>query len=142
LVLAGDAIQVSLQELFPFTFKFQEHDAVAELRMAGDHASVDHKGVTVEPKRDPNAGADRERHEQLDVATAATEVCGFQAHRNVGAFLAEFDLDLEGVTRMEAAIVFDGSGSSGLGVGGIRVGEIHGWLRDCVHTGPWHVDRR
>src|SRR5208283_207248 len=47
--LAGNAIQVSFQELFPLTFKFYEHDAVAELGMACDHAPADDDGATVQP---------------------------------------------------------------------------------------------
>src|SRR5208337_5318978 len=125
---AGDAIQVSLQELFPVTFKSHEHDAIAKLGMASDHAPVDDDGAVVEPKCDPNADAERERHEQLDVTAAATQIRGFEAHGDFGPFLAEFDLDLQGVTSMEAAILFKRSGSSGLGVGRFRVSKIHGWL--------------
>ena len=107
------------------TFEFHEHDAVAELGMAGDDASADDDGAAVEPKRDANAGADRKRHEQLDVAAAATEVGGFESQGEVGAFLADFGLDLDGVAIMEAAIMFGGSGSRRLWVGHVRVGPIH-----------------
>ena len=113
--------------MFSLTFEFGEHDAVAELGMAGDDASADNDGAAVEPERDANAGSERKRHEQLDVAAAATEVGGFESQREVGAFLAEFGLDLDGVAIMEAAIGFGGSGSRRLWVGQLRVGPIHKW---------------
>ena len=56
--LAGNGVQVSFQELFPLTFEFHEHDAVAELGMACDHAPADDDGATVEPKYDANADAE------------------------------------------------------------------------------------
>jgi hypothetical protein len=68
-----------------------------------------------------HARAEWQGHDQLDVATAATEVNGFETHGNVAAFLVDFDLDLDGVARMEAAIAFEQNGSSGL-----RIGRIHG----------------
>jgi len=139
-VPGGDRLQVTAQELFSLTFEIQEHDAVAELGMAGDDASLDDDGVTAEPEGDLHAGAEWKGHHQLDVAAAATEIGGFEAHGDVAAFLADFDLDLDGVARMLAAIRFCGSG-----VRGSRVGQIHGWLRgpggvSCLH-GPW-VDHR
>jgi hypothetical protein len=67
------------------------------------------------------ADADRERNHQLDIATAETEVGGFEAHGDVAAFLADFDLDLRGGARMLAAIGFGYSATRGLGVG-----RIHG----------------
>jgi hypothetical protein len=74
--------------------------------MAGDDPSLDNDRVAVEPEGGLNLGSDGERHHQLDVTTGATEVGGGQAHGDVIAFLAEFDLDLDGVARMEAAIAF------------------------------------
>jgi hypothetical protein len=50
--------------------------------------------------------ADGEGHHQLDVAAGATEVGGGEAHGDVVAFQAEFNLDLDGVTGMKAAIAF------------------------------------
>src|ERR1035437_6753954 len=89
--------------------------------MAGDDESPDDDGVAVEPEGGLKADADRERNHQLDIATAETEVGGFEAHGDVAAFLADFDLDLRGVARMLAAIGFGYSAIRGLGVG-----RIHG----------------
>ena len=56
--LGGDGVQVPGQELFSLTFEFHEHDAVAELGMAGDDESSDVNGVAVEPEGASNADAD------------------------------------------------------------------------------------
>ena len=92
--------------MFSLTFKFHEHDAVAELGMAGDDDTLNDDGAGVEPERGLNPGCEWELHERLDVAAAATEVGGYEAHGDVDAFLAEFDLDLECVARMAAVIGF------------------------------------
>jgi hypothetical protein len=42
--------------------------------------------------------ANGEGHHQLDVAAGATKVGGGEAHGDVVAFQAEFNLDLDGVT--------------------------------------------
>jgi len=92
--------------LFPLTFEFHEHDAVAELRMAGDDDSSDDNGAGIEPEGGLNADCEWELHLHLDVAAAATEIGGYEAHGDVAAILAEFDLDLDGIARMAAAIGF------------------------------------
>jgi hypothetical protein len=102
----GDSCQVTAQELFSLTFEFHEHDAVAELGMPSDDDSANDNGITVEPKGGLNADCKWELQEHLDVAAAATEVGGYEAHGNVAALLAEFDLDLEGVARMKAPVRF------------------------------------
>jgi hypothetical protein len=103
-------LQVAVQELISFTFEIQEHDAVAELGMAGYDSPLDGDWVASEPEGELHAGAEWEGRYQLDVAAAATEVGGFQAHGVVAAFLADFDLDLYGVAGMAAAIWFGGNG--------------------------------
>jgi len=110
-----------VQELFSLTFEFHKHDAIAELGMAGDDESSDDNGVAVEPDGGMKADADGERNQQLDVTAAAADVGGFEAHRDVAAFLVDFDLDLKGVARVKAAVMFGNSGGRGLGVG-----RIHG----------------
>jgi hypothetical protein len=44
--------------LFSLTFELHEHDAVAELGMAGDDESSDDDGAAVEPEGNPKADAD------------------------------------------------------------------------------------
>ena len=57
-------------------------------------------------ERGLKVSADGEGHHQLDVAALATEVGGGEAHGDVLAFKAEFNLDLDGGTGMKAAIAF------------------------------------
>ena len=139
-MLGGDGLQVAVQELISLTFEIQEHDAVAELGMAGYDSPLDGYGGVTEPEGELHTDAQWEGRYQLDVAAASTEVGGFQAHGEVAAFLADFDLDLDGIAGMVAAIWFSGSGGGRLGVG-----QNHGlapglggvsWLH-----GPW-VDHR
>lgn len=101
-----DAVQVLVQELFCLTFEFLEHHAVAILGMTGCDASLYDDGVAVEPECSLNMSADGEGHHQFDVAAAAAEVGGGEAEGDIAAFLAEFDLDLDGVASMKAAIAF------------------------------------
>jgi len=54
-------------------FIIHEHDAVAELGMAGHYASEDNDGLAIEPEFGLNAATDWERHHQLDVTAAAAE---------------------------------------------------------------------
>jgi hypothetical protein len=100
----GDGVQVLLQELFRVPFEFLEYDAVAILGMTGYDASLYDDGMAVEPECGLNVSADGEGHHQFDIAAGATEVGGGEAHGDVIAFLAEFDLDLDGVAGMKAAI--------------------------------------
>jgi hypothetical protein len=100
----GDGVEITAQELFCLAFEFHEHDAVAELGMAGNDDSPDDDGAGVEPESGLNAGCEWELYEHLDVATAATEVGGYQPQGDVAAFLTEFDLDLDGVARIAAAV--------------------------------------
>ena len=93
-----------MQELFRLTFKFLEHHAVAILGMTGYDKALYDDGVVVEPECGLNGSADRERHYQLDVAAAATEVGGGEANGDVAAVRSEFDLDLDRVAAMKAAI--------------------------------------
>jgi len=93
-----------VQEVFCLTFEFLEHHAVAILCMTGYNKALYDDGVVFEPECGLNVSADRERHYQLDVAAAATEVGGCKADGDVVAFLAEFDLDLDGVAAMKTAI--------------------------------------
>jgi len=95
-----------VQELFCLTFKFLEHHAVAILGMTGYDKSLYDDGVVVEPECGLNVSTDREGHYQLDVAAAATEVGGGEANGDVAAFRSEFDLDLDRVAPMKAAITF------------------------------------
>jgi hypothetical protein len=93
-----------VQELFCLTFEFLEHHAVAILGMTGYDKSLYDDGVVVKPECGLNVSAHRERHYQLDVAAAATEVGGGEADGDVAALLAEFDLDLDSVAAMKPAI--------------------------------------
>jgi hypothetical protein len=102
-------------------FEVEEHDAIAELGVTSDYASADDDGTIVEPESGMNAGGDRERHDQLNVAASATEVGGLEAHGNIVAFEVDFDLHMDGVARKVAAIVIGEHGSRGL-----RVGRMHG----------------
>ena len=104
--LGGDGVQIPVQELFCRAFEFHEHDAVAELGMVSDDASSDDDGVAVEPEDGLNENADWEGCWHLDVAAAATDVGGLESQGVGAALLVEFDLDLEGVARTEAAIAF------------------------------------
>jgi hypothetical protein len=104
--LCNDGMQVTVQELFSLTFEIHEHDAIAELGMASDDASLDDDVGAAEPKGDLHACAESEGHDQLDVAAAKTEVGGFEAHGGVAAGLADFDWDLNVVASMEAGIGF------------------------------------
>jgi hypothetical protein len=70
--LGGNAVQVSTQELLCLTFEFFEHDAVAELGMAGGDAAMDDNREIVEPEGGSNVSAYGEGHHQLDVAAGAT----------------------------------------------------------------------
>ena len=88
------------------TFEFHEHDAVAELGMAGDDDSTDDDRAVVDPEGSPNAYTEWELDQHFDVAAAATEVGGHETQGNVAAFLVDFDLDLYRVARMQAAIGF------------------------------------
>jgi len=100
----GEGGEVAGEELFVVALEFEEHDAVAELGVAGDDASADVGWVAIEPESAIDVGADGHRDRQLDVAAAATEVGGFGAQRNVVALLAKLDLDLGGVARVMAAL--------------------------------------
>jgi hypothetical protein len=100
------AVQALLQELFCLIFEFLEHHAVAILGMTGCDASLYDNGAPVEPECGLNMSADGEGHHQLDVAAAAAEVGGGKAQGDIAAFLAEFNLDLDGVAAMKAAIAF------------------------------------
>jgi hypothetical protein len=95
-----------VQKLFCLTFEFLEHHAVAILGMTGYDPSLYDDGVGVEPEGGLDADADREGHYHLDVAAAATEIGGGEADGDVTAFRAKFDLDLDGVAAMKAAITF------------------------------------
>jgi len=101
-------------------FEFLEYDAVAILGMTGYDASLYDDGMAVEPECGLNVSADGEGHHQFDIAAGATEVGGGEAHGDVIAFLAEFDLDLDGVAAMKAAIALGWSRRSGLGIGRIH----------------------
>ena len=90
--------------MFCLTFEFLEHQAVAILGMTGYDKSLYDDGVVVEPECGLNVSTDREGHYQLDVAAAATEVGGGEADGDVTAFRVDFDLDLDGVAAMKAAI--------------------------------------
>ena len=115
-----DFFQVALEYFFVSLFKLYEHDAVAELRMAGDDASADEDGDVIQPERGVQAETDGKRHHQLDVATAAAEVGGFEAHGSVGVFGVKFDLDMDAVTGRVAAFMLEGGGS-----GGKEIGRTH-----------------
>ncbi len=117
----GDGVLVALEEVFCLTLKIDKYDAVAEIGMAGNDESMDDDGVAVEPESDLNPGAARHWHDELDVAASATEVGGFEAHGDVAAFPADFDLDLDGVARMVATN---------------RV-RLEGWLRAGGWANPW-----
>jgi hypothetical protein len=104
LCCGDDAIQVSAQEWFGLTFKFVELDSVAILRMAGDDVSADDDGIRVEPESGLQARADGQRHHEFDVASGAAEVGGGEAHGDGVAFLANFDLHLNGEAGMLAAV--------------------------------------
>ena len=86
------------------TLEFHEHDAVSELKMTGDNSALDCNRRFVEPESDMKGSADGKGHHQLDVTTSATEIGGSESHGDIVTFLVKFDLDLDGVTRMTAAI--------------------------------------
>jgi len=102
-------------------------NAVAELGMTGDDASVDEYGMAVEPESGSNTDVDCQGHDHLDVTAAAAEVGGLQAHGDLVALLVDFDLDLQRIARMAAAIGFGWRAGRGLGVGRIH-GLTRGWL--------------
>ena len=99
-LLGGDGVEISAESLFGVGFEFLKHDSVPELGVAGDDRSANDRGVTVEPESRSYPDADRQRNEDLDVTPAAAQVGGFQPHRDVVAFLANFDLNLDGITRI------------------------------------------
>jgi len=119
--LGGDGCEVAFQDLISIGFEVEEHDAVAELRVTGDYATADDDGAIVEPESGMNAGGERKRHQQLNVAAGATEVGGLEAYGNLVAFEVDFDLYMDGIARKVAVIVFDDHGSRRL-----RVGRMHG----------------
>src|SRR5271157_4838222 len=117
-----DACEVAFQDLLTLAFEFQEHNAVAEFGMSGDHASTDDDGLAVEPEFSLHTAADAEWHHQLDVTAAPAEVSGFDTHRNVVAFLANLDLHLNRAARIPATIRLAQNWGRRL-----RVGRIHGF---------------
>ncbi len=123
-------MQELFQELFSVPFEIHEHDAVAELGVIGDDESADDDRAVVEPEFGVKACADGKRSHYLDVAAAAAEVGGLEAHRHIAAVLVDFDLDLSGAARMAAAIGFGWSGGSGLGVW-----RIHGSAPSTMEMG-------
>lgn len=117
--LGNNGIKVSVEKYFRLIFKIHEHDAIAELWMARDYASAhDQHGIS-QPKSGLHAKADWQGREHLNVAAAATEVGGFEAGGDKTAFWMDFDLHLDGVTRILAAIISCESGcESGSASGG------------------------
>jgi hypothetical protein len=107
--------------LFGVGFELEEHDSITELGVAGDDASANNDGVTIKPENSLNSDPDRKRNEELDVTPIAAEVSGFQAHREVVAFLAKFDLNPDGVTRIASPLRVRERRS-----GWLLIGEIHG----------------
>ena len=87
-------------------FEFHERDAIAKMGVARRDQPSDDDRAIVEPERDLNAQANCEGHHHLNVAAAATEVGGLEVHRNAGAFDVDFDLHLDGITRMQSAFAF------------------------------------
>jgi hypothetical protein len=78
--------------------------------MEGDDTSEEDDGLAIEPEFDSNAGGDGQWHHQLDVTAAAAEIGGFEAQRDVAACQMDFGLDVNGLARIAAAIVFDRGG--------------------------------
>ena len=119
--LDGDGFEILGEKLFAFGLEFEEHNAVAELRVTGHDASANADRGLVEPKSSLDVGAEDEGHHQLDVTAAATQIGGLEAEGNVAAFLAKFDGNLHGVAPVNAAI-----GMSEGGTLRVFVGQNHG----------------
>src|SRR5271163_872762 len=104
--------------------------------MAGDDASPNDYRMIRQPEHGLHANADAQRRERLDVAAAATEIGGFEAHGNGAAFGVDLDWNLHGVTGMPAAVIVTiiiGIGDGGKG--GLDLGRIHGRLRSSARAG-------
>lgn len=117
----GDGFEIAEEELFSVVLEIEEHDAIAELGVASDDASANMDGAVVEPESGLNVSAQDQRFDQVHVAAAATEIGRFHVEGRSGAFLAKINWDLDGITRMQPTIGFNGRRAQ------IRfVGEIHG----------------
>lgn len=126
-VLDCNRLDVALQKLFAILFELQEHDAVAELGVAGNHAPAKIDGRIVEPEAAMSIGAGRQGLRELDVAATAAEIGGFGAEGEVGSVAVQFDGDLHGIARGGTALGLDWSRTDGL-VGG----EAHNrWSFSC-----------
>ena len=58
-LLGGDGVEIPVELLLGIAAEFQEHDAVAELRVTGDDAPPDDGSASIEPKSRLYSGADR-----------------------------------------------------------------------------------
>jgi hypothetical protein len=110
----------------PIVFEFKELDAVAELGVAGDDASPHAHGAIAEPERGGDISADGKWHHQFEVAAAPAKVGGVHTDGNVGAILAKFDLNLNGVAWIAAAVGWPENMAQKL-----LVGNVHG-----IGSGP------
>lgn len=117
----SDGVEIADEELFSVAFEIEEHDAIAELGVAGDDASANMEGAIVEPESGLDVGAQDQRFDQMHIAAASTEIGSFQAQGSGRVFLAKVDRDLHGGTRMQPAI-----GVSERGAQKLFVGEVHG----------------
>jgi len=118
--LGKNLFQILLQNIFSFAFEFHKHDSVAELRMTGDDETLSDDDGAIDPECHVKADADGERDHELNVATAAADVGGFETHGNVASLFVDFDGDMDGV-----AVVMSSFGTSKSGGGGLEIERSH-----------------
>ena len=96
------------QSLLAVAFDFQEHDPVAELRMAGDDATADDDDLFAERKLDPDALTDGELIVEQDAAAVQAQVAGVRGNFGKRVEGLELDRDLDGEALMEPALGLGG----------------------------------
>jgi len=114
LSVASFLVQVSPQAGFSIFLKIQEHDAVAEVRVAGDDASGDRDLGIGQRQSDANAEPDGELIGNHDAAAGEAEIAGFQGQGDRCAVRLQADGKLYGVAWVRAAVgLSDGGRTAG-----------------------------
>jgi len=108
-------VQVSPQAGFAIFFKFQEHDAVAEVGVAGNDASGEVDLGCVEREGDAEECSDGELIGDHDAAAGEADFRSFEAERSGNAV----GLHLDGKPQVEAGV----ETAFGLGDGGRTAGH-------------------
>jgi hypothetical protein len=105
------------KELSSVAFEFQEHNAIAELGVAGHDTSADSDRGLIEPKGGVYIGAQDQGHHELYVTATAAKIGGLEAKGDIAAFLANFDGNLDGIATVDPALgMSEGGGSLRLSV--------------------------